>query len=461
MEKIKVDFCVIGGGSAGLSFASKAVRAGFSTVLIEGHKMGGDCLNYGCVPSKALIAAAKSLHNIQHSSAFGIKTGKTHIDEDAVYQHIKNIVKSIEPHDSVERYSKMGVHVIEAMAEFISPELIRAQNYLIQARKIIIATGSQAIIPPLLGIEKIDYLTNENLFYRRKLPQDLIILGGGVIGIEMAQAHRRLGVDVTLVTMDKILPQLDEDMGDYIRSKLSDEGIKIIEDHMATEVTANGDAIMLTAKSQLNKSKLDILGKNLLIAVGRKARFSELNLAAGDIACEKGQILLNNNLQSVSNKKVYVIGDAASRGQFTHLASYHATQLLRFFQNETQENLTNYRSLPYVIFTDPELAHTGLCEKDLAAGSFHKFTLAYTENDQARASLTTQGIIKLLIHKKDNKIAGCTIGGAHGAELLQFWTFAIENDINLEELTNCIMPYPSYSELNKRIADKALKQLHA
>src|SRR6056297_2656159 len=314
MRKIDTDLLVIGAGSGGLSVAAGAVQMGADVTLLEGHKMGGDCLNYGCVPSKALLSQAKAAH------AKG-KAPKTAYPK--AMSHVKDVIGTIAPHDSVERFEGLGVRVIEAFGTFKDENTVIAGEHEITARRIVIATGSSPLVPPIPGLETVPYETNETIFDLRERPGHLLIIGGGPIGMEMAQAHRRLGSKVTVIEGDTALGKDDPEMAAVVLDQLRGEGIAIEEDALAAEVRGQAGAIEVEAKDgRVFK------GTHLLMAVGRKANTDRLNLDAAGIETTKRGIKVDASMRT-TNRRVYAIGDVAGGLQFTHMAGYHAGLIIR------------------------------------------------------------------------------------------------------------------------------------
>ncbi|MFT4702316.1 MAG: pyruvate/2-oxoglutarate dehydrogenase complex dihydrolipoamide dehydrogenase (E3) component, partial [Yoonia sp.] len=278
MNRIKTDICIIGGGSGGLSVAAGAVQMGAKVVLLEGHKMGGDCLNYGCVPSKALIASAKQAYAMSQGAALGVADEQAKVDYAAAKDHVANVIATIAPLDSVERFEGLGVKVIEEYGAFISETEVQAGDTIIEARRFVVSTGSSPFVPPIPGLDDVTYYTNEDIFDLREKPDHLIVIGGGPIGMEMAQAHRRLGCEVTVIEGAKAFGRDDPEMAAIILDKMRDEGINIIEDAQAEKITG------VDGKITIHTPKGDFTGSHLLMAVGRKVNIEKLDLEKGNVA---------------------------------------------------------------------------------------------------------------------------------------------------------------------------------
>ena len=356
--KLTPDLCVIGAGSGGLSVAAAAAQMGVSVVLIEKHKMGGDCLNYGCVPSKALLAAGKRAHLMRTSSGFGIVPVNPSINHRAVNEHVQGVIAAIEPNDSVERFTGLGVQVIKAAGRFVDKTTVQAGDAIIKARRFIVSTGSSPMVPPIPGLDQTPYFTNETIFDNQERLQHLIIVGGGPIGMEMAQAHLRLGSRVTVVEAMTAMGKDDPELAEVVLKSLRAEGIDIREGARVEKVEANGEAVRVSI--DVNGSKESVEGSHLLIATGRVPNIDGLNLDAGGIAHDKRGIKVDNTL-TTSNSKVYAIGDVTGGLQFTHVAGYHAGIVIRraLFRLPAK---ANHDIVPWVTYTDPELAHVGLTE---------------------------------------------------------------------------------------------------
>ncbi|MEM7189973.1 MAG: FAD-dependent oxidoreductase, partial [Pseudomonadota bacterium] len=407
-ETLTPDLCVIGAGSGGLSVAAGAVQMGASVVLIEGHKMGGDCLNYGCVPSKALIAAGKAAQAQRTSAPFGVTPVDPQVDYAAAMDHVRSVIAGIEPHDSVERFEGLGVHVIQGWAEFTGPKEVTAAGVTVRPRRFVIATGSHPVAPPIPGLADVDYLTNETLWDNRELPSHLIVIGGGPIGLEMAQAHRRLGAEVTVLEAFKALGKDDPEAAAVVLQKLRGDGIDLREGVKIENVTQAEGSVSVALDGGET-----LTGSHLLVAAGRAPNIDRLNLDAAGIDHDKRGIKVNKGLRSVSNSKVYAIGDVAGGLQFTHMAGYQAGLIIRSALFRLP--VTNRTDLiPWVTYTDPELAQVGLTEAAAREEHGNDVEVArfdYAENDRARAELKTDGFAKAIIGRR-GKILGATIVGA-------------------------------------------------
>ena len=441
------DLAIIGAGSAGLSVAAAAAQFGEKVVLFEKAEMGGDCLNVGCVPSKALIAAAKYAQAQRASAPYGIAAVEPKVDYAKVMDHVQSVIAKISPNDSVERFEGLGVKVVQAAAKFISPQMIEANGEKFEARRFVIATGSRAGIPAIPGLKDVPFLTNETLFKNRKMPKHLIVIGGGPIGLEMAQAHRRLGAKVTVLEAFKAMAKDDAELASVIIETLRNEGIDVRENVEIERVSKSKSGIAVTLKSGEA-----ILGSHILVAAGRQPNIEGLNLEAAGIAHDKRGIKVDKGLRT-TNRKAYAAGDVAGGLQFTHVAGYHAGLIIRnaLFRLPVK-NRTDI--IPWVTYTDPELANVGLSEAEARALHGEKIKVLrwpFAENDRAQAERKTKGLIKVILGK-GGIIIGAGIAGPQAGELIAPFVLAVTQKIKISALANVVLPYPTLSEVGKRAA---------
>lgn len=445
MKHIKTDICIIGAGSGGLSIAAGASQMGADVVLIEGHKMGGDCLNYGCVPSKALIAAGKQAYAMGRGADLGVAPVVAQVDYAAAKDHVQKVIDTIAPVDSQERFEGFGVNVIRAFGRFISPTEVQAGNTVIKARRFVIATGSSPFVPPIPGLEEVTYYTNENIFDLRTRPDHLIIVGGGPIGMEMAQAHHRLGAQVTVVEGAKAMGKDDPELAAILLDRLRGEGINIIEGAQVERVSRAGEAVTV------HTPKGDITGSHLLMAVGRKVNIDRLDLDQANVDHDRA-VKVGTDLRSVSNRRVYAVGDAAGGLQFTHVAGYHAGVVIRSaLLGLPSKQRTDH--IPWATYTDPELAQVGLTEAQARGKHGDRLEVVrfpYHENDRAIAEGKTAGLIKVMVVK--GRPVGASIVGALAGELISMWAMAIANNMKMSAIAGTVLPYPTIAEINKRAA---------
>ena len=440
------DLCVIGAGSGGLAVAAGAAQMGAEVVLVERGAMGGDCLNFGCVPSKSLLAASRVADLWRRGAALGITYARPQVDFAAVADSVQRVISGIAPNDSVERFEGLGVRVLRAEARFTSPRTVRAGDVEIRPRRFVIATGSQPAIPPIRGLDNVPYLTNETVFANRRLPEHLVVIGGGPIGIEMAQAHRRLGARVTVLDIGPLLPRDDPELSAILAERLSREGIVCrpgveIADIERTDKTI---AVRLASGEQIS-------GSHVLVAAGRRPTVEGLDLAAAGIASTAKGITVDARLRT-TNRRVFAIGDVAGGPQFTHVALYHAGIVIRnaLFRIPAR---VDYRALPWVTYTDPELAQVGLTEAAARAIGQAPRVLRwpFAENDRAQTERETEGVVKV-VTRGNGRILGASILGAGAGDLILPWALAISQNLKIGALANLIVPYPTRSEASKRAA---------
>ena len=446
MQEIKTDILVIGAGSGGLSVAAGAVQMGADVTLLEGHRMGGDCLNFGCVPSKALLAAGKAAHAHMSSGRYGVAENWPEIDFAAAKDHVDGVIAQIAPVDSQERFEGLGVRVIREYGRFVDTDTVETEDYRITARRIVIATGSSPLVPPIPGLDTVPFETNETIFDLRERPGHLLIIGGGPIGMEMAQAHRRLGCAVTVIEGASALGKDDPETAAIALERLRGEGIVIEEKAEAAQVRGSAGAIEVEAKDGRV-----FTGTHLLVAVGRKANIERLDLDKAGIETEGGAIKVGDDLRT-SNRRVYAVGDVAGRLQFTHVAGYHASVIIRpmLFGLPGKASTAH---IPWATYTDPELAQVGLTEAQAREQHGDKLEVVrfhYTHNDRAIAERRDAGLIKLMVVK--GRPVGVSAVGHQAGELMAFWSMAIANRMEMSKIANHVAPYPTISELNKRVA---------
>jgi len=453
-ETLKPDICILGAGSGGLTVAAVASQLGVDTVLIERDKMGGDCLNYGCVPSKALLAAAHAAESARTGQKYGIKAGPVDADGGAPYAYVQQAIDTIAPHDSVERFEGFGVRVLLAEAKFTSSKEVQAGDYKIQARRFVIATGSGPAVPPIPGLAETPYLTNETIFGLEAVPDHLIVIGGGPIGVELAQAHRQLGAKVTVLEMAEILANDDPELVAVVRDQLLADGIDLREGVRVTGAAAKDGGVSVTIEGSDGAATID--GSHLLVAAGRRPNISSLNLEAAGVDHESSGIRVDARLRT-SNKKIFAIGDCTGGHQFTHIAGYHAGIVIRnaLFRMPAKVNTAAY---PWVTYTSPELAHVGLNEEQARKthGDVRVVRWPYAQNDRAVTEGRTAGLIKLVATPK-GRVLGASIVGSQAGELIQIWGLAISAGIKLSKVAGMISPYPTLGEANKRAAGEFYK----
>jgi pyruvate/2-oxoglutarate dehydrogenase complex dihydrolipoamide dehydrogenase (E3) component len=441
---------VIGAGSAGLSVAAGASQMGAETVLIEAGEMGGDCLNYGCVPSKALLAAAKAAAFPAHAARLGVPLIPVEPDFQAVHDHVHGVIAAIAPMDSQERFEGMGVRVIRAHARFTGPRELRVGDHTVRARRFVIATGSRPMVPPVPGLRDVDHLTNETVFTLKARPRSLLVLGGGPIGCELGLAFRRLGAEVTIVEMAGILPKDDPELVDLLRRRLEGEGIRLAEGRKATQVAEVDGGVRLSAEDKAGKVE-SFTAERLLVAAGRAPNVAELGLEAAGVEFDRAGITVDRRLRT-SNRKIFAIGDVAGGPQFTHVAGYHAGVVIKnaLFRLPAK---ADHSAVPWVTYTEPELAHVGLTEAQARekAGEIRVLRWPFSENDRAVCEGATEGLVKAVTDRR-GRVLGCSILGAHAGELILPWVLAVSGKEKIARLAQVIAPYPTLGEASKRAA---------
>lgn len=447
---LHADLCIIGAGSGGLSVAAGAVQMGASVVLVEKGAMGGDCLNTGCVPSKALIAAAHAAHALRAGGKFGVEGAEPTIRFQAVHDHVHGVIQAIAPHDSVERFEGLGVHVVKAAATFIDATIVDAGGERIKARRFVIATGSRAAVPPIPGLAEAGYLTNETVFELTERPDHLIVIGGGPIGIEMAQSFRRLGAQVTVIEKFGILAKDEPEAVAVVRNALRRDGVDVIEGVGVAGIRREGSTATVTLDGDSPVGR-NIQGSHVLVAAGRRPNIENLGLEAAGIAFTAKGITVDSRLLT-RNRRVFAIGDVAGGPQFTHIAGYHAGIVIRNALFAIPAKV-DYSALPWVTYSEPELAHTGLTEADArkAGHAVQVLTWAFDMNDRAQAERATEGLAKIVLGPK-GRILGATIVGPRAGELIGTWALAISARLKIGAVASAVLPYPTLSEISKRVA---------
>ncbi len=445
---LDADICVIGAGAGGLTVAAGAAQMGASTVLIERGRMGGDCLNAGCVPSKSLLAAAHAAEAVRRAPLFGVTAVAPAVDFARVHDRVREVIANIAPQDSVERFTGLGVTVVQAQARFADARTVHAGDRRIRARRFVVATGSSPAVPPIPGLDAAPYLTNETVFDLRAAPERLIVIGGGPIGVELAQAHRRLGAEVVVLELLGVLGRDDPELAEIVKTRLAADGVELREGVEIAAVERRGGRIAV----RLGKDAAEVVeGAHLLVATGRRPNLDGLGLDAAGIACTAKGIVVDRRLRT-TNRRVFAIGDAAGSFQFTHVAGYHAGIVLRnaLFRLPAR---VDERAIPRVTYTAPELAAVGLTEAEAkrAHGAIRVLRFPYAENDRAHADAETDGLVKVVATAR-GVVVGAGIVGAHAGELIQTWILPIARRMPIKRVAGLILPYPTLGEINKRAA---------
>lgn len=440
---------MIGAGAAGLSITNVAARLGLRVTLIERARMGGDCLNAGCVPSKALLAAGHAAQAARRAGQYGVRLPEPEVDWAAVRAHVRRAIDAIAPADSEERYRALGATVLRADATLTGPDTVEASGQRIAARRIVLATGSRPIVPDVPGLDRVPFLTNETLFDLPERPEHLLILGGGPIGMEMAQAHAGLGCRVTVVQSGRALAREDAELAGLLRDALAAEGVTVRENCEVMAVEP-GPTLVLRGGER-------ITGSHLLVAAGRRPILAGLGLEAAGVRAGERGIATDAGLRSLTNRRVFAAGDVADPEgigprYFTHVGSLHAGVLVRRMLFRLPARV-DYAALPRVTYTDPELAQVGLTEEEARDAGHAPDVLRWplAENDRAIAEGRTAGLAKLVVGRR-GRLLGVGILGPHAGEMLGACALAITGGASLRALADLVVPYPTRFETVKRAA---------
>lgn len=457
MAKPEYDICVIGGGSAGLVVAAGGATLGAKVALIERDRMGGDCLNTGCVPSKALLHAAKVNHAANSRAAVGIDgDGPVAVELPKVLDYVRSVIATIEPNDSPERFRDMGVDVVFGEGQFAGADRVKVGDREITAKKFVIATGTRPSIPPIPGIDDVPVLTNESVFELTESVAQLLVIGGGPIAVEMAQAFCRLGAAVDLVEMmPQILPREDADMAGVVRHQLEAEGVRIHTQSDVKQVRRNGDGVELQIV-QKGGEPMWLSGSHLLVAAGRKTNIESLNLAAAGVVTDHNSVKTDARLRT-TNRSIYACGDVAGPYLFTHMAEHQAGVVLRNALFHLPAKVES-SVIPWATFTDPELARVGLSEAEAKAGgvAHEVFRFPFSDIDRAIADSATEGMAKI-IAAPNGRILGAAIVGPNAGELIHEYALAMSKKMKLKDLSGFIHIYPTLAQINRRVADERMK----
>ena len=453
---LEYDIVIIGGGSAGLVVASAAAQLKAKVALVERDRLGGDCLWYGCVPSKSLIHASRIAYQVKNADRFGIYGGDPEIEFSKAISHVNNAIAAIQPHDSPERFASLGVEVIFGSGQFIDQETFSINNNYLKARAFVIATGSRPAIPSIPGLEEAGYLTNEQVFNLNQRPHSLAVIGGGPIGCELGQAFSRLGSQVTIIaSRDNLLPKEDPEAAQVIQDKFASEGIEVINKMRVEKVEISA------GKKQVWVGDRQITVAQILVATGRQPNVELLNLEAAGVEYSKKGVKVNEKLQT-TNPRIYACGDVIGGYQFTHVAGYEASVVIK---NALFFPLTkaNYRVVPWATFTDPELARVGLTEqqaREKYGEDIYILKQDFANVDRAIAEAATKGFAKI-ITRSNGQILGATLVGPSAGELIHEIVLAMSNNLKVSALSGMIHIYPTLAEVNSKAALQLTKQKYA
>ena len=454
------DMIVIGGGAAGLTSSGIAANFGAKTMMIEADRLGGDCTWTGCIPSKTLLKAGKVARQIKDAGKYGLIDGEPEIDFKKVMQHVDEVRKEVyHDADRPEIFEDQEIEVVFGKASFkdehtIEIELSDGGIRTVSSKYFIIATGAKAFVPPIDGIQEVEYLTNESLFEIEELPKELLIIGGGPIGTEMSQAFTNLGSEVTVIDMaDRIMVNDDPELVEILKGELEKQGVKYELGASVQRVEQEGDRVKVYV--EIDGARKIIEGDALLMATGRRANSSSLNLEAAGVQTEKGNITVNESCRT-NQRHIYAAGDVTGRYQFTHMSEHMAKiaatkALLKVVPMKIEKD-----HVTWVTFTDPELAHVGKTEKQLKeeGETYEVYRFPYSKIDRAVSEGESVGMVKLFAKKLSGKLLGATVVGAHAGELISEYALAIKNGISLRGIADTIHPYPSWGLGARRAADQ-------
>ncbi|MBT3530326.1 MAG: FAD-dependent oxidoreductase [Gammaproteobacteria bacterium] len=453
--KFDANVVVIGAGSAGLVSSLIVAGAKAKVVLVEKHKMGGDCLNTGCVPSKALIRSGKIMSYIRRASEFGIDSAGGEVNFKQVMNRVQGIIKTIEPHDSVERFTSLGVECVQGEARIESPYIVSVGDRKIHTRSIIVASGARPLVPAIEGLENIDYLTSDNVWSLQQLPGKLLVVGGGPIGCELAQAFSNLGSDVTQVDMaDRIMPREDAEVSELVSSRFQKQGIELLCDHKLLKFESIDGRNYMVAEHQGETVRVEF--DKVLLAIGRKANVEGFGLEELGVAMtDRGTIKVNEYLQT-NFPNIFACGDVAGPYQFTHMASFQAWfASLNAMTGGLWRSRVNYNVVPWATFTDPEVARVGLSEHEARQKGISYEITRYDldDHDRALADGENHGFVKVLTAPGKDKILGVCIVGYHAGELIGEFVFAMTHGMGLKKISAVTHIYPTLMEANKFTAN--------
>jgi len=459
MSKYNYDALVIGGGAAGLTTAGIAANFGAKTMMIEMDRLGGDCTWTGCVPSKTLLKAASVMHNAKKAEQYGLKSGTIDMDPRKVMAHVDKIRREVyEDADDPKIFEEMGIEVVSGKAAFVDDHTLNITDKdglqrEVSGKYIFICTGAKAFMPPITGVDSVDYLTNESLFEIDDMPKKLVIVGGGPIGSEMSQAFNRLGTEVHVVDMAPgILSNDDPELTAILKESLETEGVHYHLNSSVKELSKSSEGVTITIEQDGEEKNLS--AEKVLLATGRKANIESLQLDAAGVKTERGGITVNDKCRT-NKKHIYAIGDVTGRYQFTHMCEHMAKVATSNALIKIPMKIDK-KHVPWVTFTEPELGHVGATQKQLeeAGESFEIYRFPFSKIDRAITDGNTTGLIKVYAKKWSGKILGASVLGAHAGEMISQYALAMRNGVSLRDFADTIHPYPSYGLGARRAADQ-------
>ena len=456
MSQTEYDICIIGGGAGGLVVAAGGAALGAKVVLVEKKHLGGDCLHYGCVPSKTLLHSARVAQAMRNAGKFGLPEAPPQVDLPTVMKHVQQVISTIEVNDSPQRFRDMGVEVIFGAGRFTSSECFQVDGHDLTAKTFVIATGSRPAIPPVPGLDKVPYLTNESIFSLNEAVEHLIIMGGGPIGIEMCQAFIRLGSRVTVVERSpQILPREDHELVAIVAARLAQEGVEFRLNSTASNVSCAEGEIALTLSDTDGKESI-LRGSHLLVSAGRRSNVDGLGLKQAGVEVVQGRIKTDAHLRT-SNRKIFGCGDVVGPYQFTHMAEHHAGVVLRNAIFHLPAKIEQ-RVIPWCTFTEPELARVGLSETEARKQNIpcEVFSFPFHDIDRAQAEGETEGMAKIITNSR-GKLLGAALVGPNAGELIHEYTLALAKGMKAADLSSVIHIYPTLAQINRRVADQRMK----
>lgn len=454
MANYEANIVVIGAGSGGLVSALIAAAVKSKVILIERHKMGGDCLNTGCVPSKALLRSAKVANYMHRADEFGLESVSVKPVFSKVMQRVQNVIKEIEPHDSIERYTSFGVECVTGEAEIVDRHTVRVGDRSISTKNIVIAAGARPFVPPIEGLDQIDYLTSDNIWALKEQPKRLVVLGGGPIGCELSQAFSKLGSEVTIVEMmDQLMGREDHDVAEVVTETFEKGGIRVLTSHKAVKFTNVDGQKVLHCES--DEGSLEVPFDEVLVAVGRKANSDGMNLEQLGVALRANGTIETDEYMRTAVPNIYAVGDIAGPYQFTHTAAHQAWYaVVNALFGFAKKFKVDYRVIPWATFTMPEVARVGLNETDAKNQNIDYEVTRYgiDDLDRAIADGEAHGFVKVITPKGKDKVLGVTIVGHHAGDLIAEYVLAMKYNLGLNKILGTIHLYPSLAESNKFVA---------
>jgi len=461
MKKYDYNAVVIGGGAAGLITSNVLAQSKVKVALVEKGEMGGDCLNTGCVPSKALISSAKVMKLMKRSEEFGIElSSKPTLNFSKAMDQVQDIIDYIAPIDSRERYTELGCECFEETATIISPNKVLIGDKEVTTANIVIATGASPFIPPIPGLKDLDYLDSDSLWKIRELPKRLLVIGSGPIGCELSQAFSRLGSEVTIISQDPhLLMREDSDVVEYIEKSFADDNINVISNASIKEFKS-GDTGSIV-EYEVDGKLLSLEFDKVLVAAGRKANTSNLGLENVGVELNPNKTIKVDKYLRSTVSNIWACGDVAGPYQFTHMASHQAGYVaMNIMARPFKKFAVDYSHVPWVTYTDPEIARAGYNEMELEENSIEAeiTTFNFSHQDRAITERENRGLVKVITPKKSDKILGVTIVGPHAGELLAEFNLAMKNGLGLKAIMATIHPYPTFSEANRSVAGEWRKK---